>query len=415
MTARNVALLWLVVFLVLISEHTTQTKDWPDFRGPAGQGHSSETGLPIEWSDSENIIWKSPVPGSGWSSPIVADGHVWLTTATHEPEGSLRLMAFNLDDGKPAIDVEVFRIDDLRSPNPKNSLASPSPVVDDDQVFVHFGATGTAGLTTTGEILWTRQFPYASQHGNGGSPILYKDLLIFSCDGFDTAFVIALDRNTGDVRWKVERETPVSQAYSTPLIVQVDDHDQLISVGAFRTAAYDPVTGKELWRVRYEDGFSNVPRPVYGHGLVYIATGFQVPSVIAVRANGSGDVTDSHIAWSLRRGAPLTPSPLLVGDELYLVNDYGIVTCVNAISGEQIWQERIGGNYSASPVFADGRIYFQSEEGKTTVIAPGTEYEFLGTNMMHASTLASMAVAQGSFLLRTADHLYRIGTQHSSN
>ena len=415
MTARNVALLWLVVFLVLISEHTTQTKDWPDFRGPAGQGHSSETGLPIEWSDSENIIWKSPVPGSGWSSPIVADGHVWLTTATHEPEGSLRLMAFNLDDGKPAIDVEVFRIDDLRSPNPKNSLASPSPVVDDDQVFVHFGATGTAGLTTTGEILWTRKFPYASQHGNGGSPILYKDLLIFSCDGFDTAFVIALDRNTGDVRWKVERETPVSQAYSTPLIVQVDDHDQLISVGAFRTAAYDPVTGKELWRVRYEDGFSNVPRPVYGHGLVYIATGFQVPSVIAVRANGSGDVTDSHIAWSLRRGAPLTPSPLLVGDELYLVNDYGIVTCVNAISGEQIWQERIGGNYSASPVFADGRIYFQSEEGKTTVIAPGTEYEFLGTNMMHASTLASMAVAQGSFLLRTADHLYRIGTHHSSN
>ena len=166
MTARNVALLWLVLFLVLISEHTTQTKDWPDFRGPAGQGHSSETGLPIEWSDSENIIWKSPVPGSGWSSPIVADGHVWLTTATREPKGSLRLMAFNLDDGKPAIDVEVFRIDDLRSPNPKNSLASPSPVVDDDQVFVHFGATGTAGLTTTGEILWTRQFPYASQHGN---------------------------------------------------------------------------------------------------------------------------------------------------------------------------------------------------------------------------------------------------------
>ena len=324
-------------------------------------------------------------------------------------------MAFNLDDGKPVMDVEVFRTDDLRSPNPKNSLASPSPVVDDDQVFVHFGATGTAGLTTTGEILWTRQFPYASQHGNGGSPILYKDLLIFSCDGFDTAFVIALDRNTGDVRWKVERETPVSQAYSTPLIVQVDDQDQLISVGAFRTAAYDPVTGKELWRVRYEDGFSNVPRPVYGHGLVYIATGFQVPSVIAVRANGSGDVTDSHIAWSLRRGAPLTPSPLLVGDELYLVNDYGIVTCVNAISGEQHWQERIGGNYSASPVFADGRIYFQSEEGKTTVIAPGTEYELLGTNMMHASTLASMAVAQRSFLLRTADHLYRIGTHHSSN
>jgi outer membrane protein assembly factor BamB len=207
------------------------------------------------------------------------------------------------------------------------------------------------------------------------------------------------------------RRNPISQAYSTPLIIRVGEGDQLFSIGAFRATAYDPDSGAEIWEVSYGDGFSNVPAPVFGHGMVYVATGFQVPSVIAVRADGRGDVTGTHTAWTLRRGAPLTPSPLLVGDELYIVSDLGIATCLDARTGATHWRERLGGNFSASPVFADGRIYFQSEEGVTTVLAPGTAYRELATNRLDGATLASMAVASGSLFIRTHDHLYRLGSR----
>ena len=348
------------------------------------------------------------MPGRGWSTPVVVDGRIWLTTGTADGGGVLRLLAFDADTGAETLNVEVFRTEDESSPNPKNSLASPTPIVDGDRVYVHFGSYGTAAVSTAGEVLWTARFPYVTQHGYGGSPILYDDLLILNGDGYDVAFVLALDTRTGEVRWKADREEPVSQAYSTPLAINVDGQDQIVSVAAFRASAHDPATGAELWRVRYGRGFSNVPRPVYGNGLVFIATGFQTPSMLAVRADGSGDVTDTHVAWTLRRGAPHTPSPLLVGSELYMVSDYGVLTCIDAESGEVHWQHRIGGNYSASPVFADGRIYLQSEEGKTTVIAPGTTYSELAVNQLDGSTLASMAVADGSFFLRTDSHLYRI-------
>ena len=410
MVPHKLVMVWIALLTVFISP-TGEARDWPEFRGPSGQGHSTDRDLPIEWSESQNVSWKVAVPGLGWSSPVVADGRAWITTATRQDQGSLRLLAFDITTGQETLNVEVFRIDDLRAPNPKNSLASPSPIIDGDHVYVHFGSYGTAALTTAGEIVWSTQFTYKSQHGNGGSPIVYGDLLILSCDGFDNAFVVALDKRTGEIRWKTEREHPVSQAYSTPLVIAVGGQDQIVSVGAFRTTAYDPETGRELWWVRYDDGFSNVPRPVFGHGLVFISTGFQVPSMLAVRADGSGDVTSTHVAWTLRRGAPLTPSPLLVGDELYVVNDRGILTCIAATSGETHWQERIGGNYSASPVFADGRIYFQSEEGKTTVVKPGIEFRALSTNRLNESTLASMAVSSGSFFLRTSGHLYRIAQE----
>jgi outer membrane protein assembly factor BamB len=191
-------------------------------------------------------------------------------------------------------------------------------------------------------------------------------------------------------------------------VIRAGDQDQVVSVGAFRAGAYDLQSGKEIWRVGYGDGFSNVPRPVFGHGLVYIATGFHQPAILAVRPYGTGDVTDTHIAWALRRGAPFTPSPLLVGDELYVISDNGIATCVDARSGELRWQQRIGGNHSASPTFADGRIYFLSEDGVATVIAPGKTFRSLATNRLDGSTLASMAVAAGSMIVRSDRHLYRI-------
>jgi len=264
-------------------------------------------------------------------------------------------------------------------------------------------------VTTAGEVVWKKQFPYESQHGAGGSPVLYGDLLILSCDGSDSAFVIALDKQTGKQRWRTSRRAPYDQAYTTPLVIRVGDRDQLVSVGAFRATAYDPLTGKEIWRVSYGDGFSNVPRPVFGHGLVYIATGFQQPSVIAVRADGLGDVSKTHVAWTLSRGAPLTPSPLLVGDELFVVNDGGILSCLDAKSGSILWQQRLGGTYSASPVLADGRLFFQSEQGVVSVLAPGREFRLLTRNTLDGSMLASLAVSDGSFFIRTDSNLYRIG------
>ena len=308
------------------------------------------------------------------------------------------------------LDVEAFS---LRRPgpiNPKNSYASPTPVADADRIYVHFGALGTAALSLTGEILWKTRFPYESQHGAGGSPILFGDLLILSCDGSDDAFVVAVDKKTGKVRWRTPRRLPVDQAYSTPLVVRVAERDVVVSVGAYRAGAYDAQTGREMWRVSYADGFSNVPRPVFGHGLVFIATGFQEPSLIAVRPDGSGDVTRTHIAWTLKRGAPLTPSPLLVGDELYLVNDGGIATAVDAKTGTVIWQQRLLGTFSASPIFADGRIYFLSEQGVATIVAPGREFRVLGTPRLDGATLASMAVADRSLFIRTDTHLYRIAS-----
>jgi outer membrane protein assembly factor BamB len=383
-------------------------QDWPAFRGPGGQGHSVEHALPVEWSESRNIAWKTPVAGLGWSSPVVAGGRVWLTTATEGRDTSLRVLAFDVESGREVTSVEVFRLRTARAINPKNSWASPTPIVEGDRVYVHYGADGTAALTTSGEIVWKARFPYESQHGAGGSPVLYGDLLIFSCDGHDAAFVVALDKRTGKVRWRTDRRQPADQAYTTPLVIRVGERDQVVSVGAYRAAAYDPQSGREIWRVSYRDGFSNVPRPVYGHGLVYIATGFQQPTLIAVRPDGTGDVTRTHVAWTLTRGAPLTPSPLLVGDELYVVTDAGILSCVDARSGTLLWQQRLGGTYSASPVFAGGRIYFLAEQGAATVLAPGKEFRRVAVNVLDGGTLASMAVSGGSFFIRSDRHLYRI-------
>ena len=400
-----------VLLVVLAAASGVEADDWPAFRGRSGQGHSSEQGLPLTWSEVDGVLWKTPVPGRGWSSPVVANGQVWLTTSLETEAGntSLRLVAFDVDTGNESLNVEVFQINETTSLNPKNSLASPTPVVDDERVYVHFGADGTAALTTSGEVVWTTRFPYVSQHGNGGSPVLYRDRLILSVDGYDIAYVVALDAATGEERWRSARRDPISQAYSTPLVIQVGGVEQIFSIGAFRATAYDPDSGSEVWEVSYGDGFSNVPAPAFGHGMVYISTGFQVPSLIAVRADGQGDVTGTHIAWVLRRGAPLTPSPLIVGNELYVVTDFGIATCLNALTGEILWRERLGGNFSASPVFVDGRIYFQSEEGVTTVIRPGSVYEELAVNRLSGVTLASMAVSNESFFIRSHDHLYRIG------
>lgn len=401
-----------IIAVALYAGVVAHADDWPEFRGPAGQGHAPDAPVPLEWSETHNVAWKTPIPGLGWSSPVIAAGRLWITTAVVDADegSSLRLLAYDVATGANALDVEVFDSSEVSPLNPKNSLASPTPVLDPDggRVYVHFGATGTAAVGTSGDVLWRTRFPYISQHGNGGSPILHDGRLVVSIDGYDTAYLVAVDARTGEERWRSTRPDPVSQAYSTPIAIRVGERDQIVNVSAFRTTGHDPGTGEEIWRVGYPNGFSNVPRPVYGHGLVYLSTGFQSPTLLAVRADGTGDVTRSHVAWRLSRGAPLTPSPILVGDELYLVTDFGIGTCVNALTGEIHWQQRLGGNHSASPVFAGGRIYFQNEEGVTIVVAPGTDYRELARNRLDGSTLASMAVSDGAIFIRTDTHLYRI-------
>lgn len=382
-------------------------EDWPQFRGPSGQGHSTEKELPQVWSDSRNIRWKTPIPGLGWSSPAIADNRIWLTTAT-ENGGSLRLLSVDAKTGKTGLDTEVIRVRD-KGPgiNAKNSFASPTAILQGDRVYVHFGFYGTACLNTKGEILWRQTLKYEPQHGPGGSPTLFEDLLIFSCDGFDTQFVVALDAATGKIRWKTQRGKG-NQAYTTPLVIDAGGTMQVVSPGAHRAYSYDARTGKELWYIEYGDGFSNVPRAVYAHGLVYICSGFFQPVLFAVKPDGKGNVTKSHVAWQYPRAVPLTPSPLVVDDELYMVSDNGVATCLDAKSGKLNWQQRVGGNHSASPVWADGRIYFLSEEGESTVIAPGKEYRELAKNSIGERTLASMAISGKAIYLRGEQSLYRI-------
>ena len=392
-------ILFLLIFL--ISVH-----DWPQFRGPGGQGVSDEKNVPLTWSETKNVRWKTAIPGRGWSSPVIQGDRIWLTTATDEGR-SLRALAVNVNTGAIEQNIEVFQLKSPKLMNSKNSFASPTPVIEGDRVYVHFGAYGTACITQSGDIVWKTKLEYDNgQHGPGGSPIVYDDLLIVSCDGIELQYVVALDKNTGKVRWKKTREG--YQAYTTPLVVNLPSGDQVISPGAFQAIAYEPRTGKEIWRVKYAEGFSNVPRPVYGHGLVFICTGFQEPSLLAVQPDGRGDVTKSKVVWKLDRAIPRTPSPLLVGNELYIVTDNGIATCIDAKTGEELWRARVGGNHSASPVYAGGRIYFLSEEGETVVIAPGRKLQHLATNQINGPTLASMAISHSSLFIRSQTHLYRI-------
>ncbi len=398
-----------MVFLVLLQATLAVGEDWSEFRGPSGQGHSSERGLPLVWSETKNISWKVPISGHGWSSPVIQRDQIWLTTALDQGH-SLRAICLAPDKGQILHDVEVFRKDNPGSIHSKNSHASPTPILEGNRVYVHYGANGTACLSDDGSILWKTKLEYQHGHGPGGSPVLFQDLLLISCDGTDIQYIVALDKHTGKIRWK--RDRGGRMAYSTPLIIRVNSTDQLVSTGGDRVVAYNPLTGKELWWVRY-DGYSLVPRPLFGLDLVFICSGYSPPYLYAIRPDGKDDVTESHVVWRVRRGAPLNPSPLLVGKELYMVSDRGIASCLNATTGESYWRERLGGEFSASPVYADGRIYFLNEEGQATAVSPGTEFKKLATNSLDGRTLASMAVFEQSFYVRTDRHLYRI-TKSSS-
>jgi outer membrane protein assembly factor BamB len=383
---------------------TAVGETWPQFRGPDGQGHASTSGVPTEWSETTNVRWKVPIDGLGWSSPVVSSEQIWITTAI-EKQGSLRAVCIDRDTGAILHDVEVFHKDDLGRIAAKNSHASPTPVLDGRHVFVHFGAHGTACLTTDGQIVWRQILKYDHRHGPGGSPVVWNDLLIVACDGPDEQYLVALDKQTGRIRWRVDHHG--EQAYSTPTLINVGGVEQLITSRGRAIIAYSPGDGTEIWRCSH-GGHSVVPRPVAAGGLVYCCTGYWNPSLLAIRPDGHGDITNSHVAFALRRGVPHNPSPLVVGDRLYMISDLGVLSCADATDGGDVWHHRLAGNFSASPTLADGKIYLSSEDGTTFVIAPGDQFQLLATNRLDGRILASLAPVDGAIYLRTDTHLYRI-------
>ena len=417
----------------------SQGQDWPQFRGPGGQGHSAATDAPLHWSESDNVVWKVPIAGRGWSSLVVLGEQVWLTTAMEtaatpadlkraveragvpvpDPHmaGHVTLKAICIDRGSGHVvhDLTLFDVDEPVLLNPANSYASPTPVAESGRVYCDFGAMGTACLdAVTGKILWSRRLVVEHQAGPGSSPILHDDLLILVRDGCDQQYVMALNKKTGETIWKTPRPpietalTAYRKAFSTPLVLEENGVEQMVVPGAKWVVSYDPATGQEQWRVDTGSSFSNTSRPVYGHGLVYVCTAYGGTRILAIRANGREDVTESHVAWELSRGTPKRSSPLLVDDLLYFVSDRGVASCVDAARGEVRWTERLPGAHSASPVYAGGRIYLFSETGTTTVVSPGDEFRRLAENHVDGRIMATPAFVGRSILLRTDSHLYRI-------
>ena len=404
-----------ILFICIVLIAPCQAEDWTEFRGPGAQGQSTSETLPLRWSETENIAWKAPIEGDGWSSPVVADGRIYLTTAVPEQNGnekarSLRALCLDAATGKSLWNVEVFRQDGKRVQiHSKNSHASPTPVVRDDRLFVHFGPLGTACLSTNGEVIWKNdQLVFKPTHGNGGSPALQGDLLVFTCDGQDKQFVAALSATTGQVEWTTDRRADVRRGFSfcTPLFIEVNGKSQVVCPGSGAVVAYEPQTGKEIWSCNYGEGYSVVPRPVFAKGLVFVSSCYDRATLLAIDPTGSGDVTETHVRWKIDRGVPKTPSMLALGDALYFIDDGGVASCVDLDTGESHWKKRLGGKYSASLFYGAGRIYIQSENGKTTVIAPGTEFKELATNELSGDerTFASFAVVDNAILLRSESH-----------
>jgi len=390
--------------------------DWPEFRGPTAQGHVIGANLPVEFGPKKNLKWKVTVPGQGWSSPVIVSKRIYLTSAiTKNDKLSLSALCLDSEDGRTIWQKPVFLVPG-KAPrmHRKNSQASPTPIVSDGRLYIHFGHMGTACLDLAGEIIWKNDsINYPPVHGNGGSPVLVKGKLIFSCDGSKDPFVIALNFQNGKPVWRTKRTANAKKKFSfcTPLVIDTANGQQVLLPGSGMIGAYNPDTGQEIWKATYGDGYSVVPRPVTAHGMVFFGSGFDRATALAVRLGGRGDVTESHLAWRVTKGAPHTPSMLVTGEELYMVSDGGIASCVDAKTGKIHWSERLGGGHSASPIFSKGRIYFTSETGVVNVVSAGKNYKLLATNKLNERSLASPAVADNALFIRTTDHLWRFEQQ----
>ncbi|MFK8111683.1 MAG: PQQ-binding-like beta-propeller repeat protein [Rubripirellula sp.] len=396
-------------------------ESWTAFRGPQGDGIvHAKTNLPSEWSSTENVAWRIELPGNGWSSPVEAQGKLYVSAAV--PPGSdqksgkeftLSLLIIDADSGDLLKNVAIMDQTADRSPkvHKKNSHASPTPIIDGDRIYVHFGYQGSACLSLQGDVIWkNRDLYFKPTHGNGGTPVLVGNRLIFTCDGDKEPKVVALDAETGKLAWETRRplETKKTFSFCTPTVIEVDGVKQVIAPGSDCVLALDPQNGEIIWDVRYT-GYSVVPKPVYDRGLVFVSTSFDNSKLLAIRPTGKGVVTDTHVEWQADRNVPKTPSMIAHEGLVYSISDNGIAMCLDGETGEQVYQKRVGGNFSASPMLAGDLIYYTSEEGLTTVIQTGREFKKIAENDTGERTLASLGVVGDSLLLRTEDALYRIG------
>ena len=421
----------LLAILILCSwTFARGASDWPEFRGPTCDGHAPTApggkpiGLPLHWSETENIKWKTPIPFRGWSTPVVMGDQVWLTTATMDGH-DFYAICVDAEGGKIRFNEKVFHCEKPEPlGNDVNCYATPSAVLEPGRVYVHFGSYGTACLDSqSGKVIWKRSdIPCRHYRGPSSSPVVFQNLLILTLDGADLQYHIALNKNTGETVWKTNRSVAwndedvpgqmardgdLRKAHSTPLIIKKGGEFQLLSVGAKAGYGYDPATGKELWRVRYAD-WSTAPRPLYREGMAFLVTGLVKGEMLGVKVDGSGDVTDTHVAWRLKTHVSRTASPVLADDLIYMVSDESFASCVEAATGNVVWSERIGGKYAASPIYADGRIYFCDKDGTTTVLKPGRTFEVVATNKLANGFMASPAVAGKALYLRTRTDLYRV-------
>jgi outer membrane protein assembly factor BamB len=380
----------------------------------------------LHWSEINNVKWKKEIPYRGWSTPVVMGGQVWLTTATLDGHDFFAI-GIDAQTGEVRFNKKVFHSDNpepLGNGASMNCYATPSPVIEPGRVYVHFGSFGTACLdTATGNILWKREdLPCRHYRGPASSLVSFENLLILTMDGADLQYHVALDKKTGETVWKTNRSVAwndesvpgpmardgdLRKAHSTPLIASVAGKPQMFSAGAKAAYGYDPRTGRELWRVQYPD-WSVAPRPLFDHGLAYIVTGLVKTELWAIKPDGQGDVTYSAVVWKLKTHVGKYASPILVDGLIYTVAEESFLTCLDAASGQTVWTERIGGKYAASPIYADGRLYFFDQQGTTTVIKPGRALEVLARNTLDDGFMASPAGSGKAFFLRTRTHLYRV-------
>jgi outer membrane protein assembly factor BamB len=403
------------VLLTLLAGTAALAGDnWPQFRGPNGDGISTATNVPRTWSETQNVRWKVPVHNKGWSSPVVWGEQVWVTTA-HEKGYTFSAIGFDRATGQTIHDLLLFRADDPKDISQYNSYASPTPAIEAGRIYVHFGSFGTACVdTATGQTLWQRtDLECDHWRGPASSPVLYKDRLFLLFDGYDRQYVVCLNKATGATLWRTDRKLPypddgdLKKAFATPAVFEIDGQAQLVAPAAVGTIAYDVETGKEIWRVIH-GGMNQAIRPILAHGLIFLNSG-HTKHLLAVRAGQTGDLTDTGIVWRANNVSSTRPSPIVVGDYLYMVNDTGVAFCYDARTGKRIWQESLGGAFSASPVYAAGHLYFCAENGKTYVVAAAPKFDLVAENRLDAGCRASPAIAGDAIYLRTVTHLYCLG------
>jgi len=414
MTPQHFRIAALLLLACSATASAEQIPEWPGYRGPTGDGHAVAANLPVDLNAPANLTWKTPIPGVGWSTPVVLGEQIWMTTAT--PDGtSLRAVCVNRRSGAIERDIEVFRVEKPIEIHKKNSHASPTPVIEPGRLYVHYGTNGTAAVdASTGTILWTHTLQKIKhENGAGGTPVLFGNRLIFDCDGSDQQYIVALDTASGAVAWKTERsgernpEPQLKKAYGSPTVTEVDGRPVLLSTGADWLYAYDPEDGRELWKQAYGVlGFSVVPRPIVGHGMAYVSTSFMQPELLAVKLPSGNSLPE--IVWRVKKSVPNIPSPLLVGDEILMVSDKGVATCVDAASGEVHYSERLGGNFCSSPLYADGRIWIGNREGQTFVLAPGKNFLVEATNQLDGEIMATPIAVGPALFIRTDKAVYRI-------